>query len=78
MYELTAVDADDNITGVVESWEADFQGLMSEVADSFSSTFNVVYRTGRSIDDALEESISGELYLFVTTCECHALLRLVM
>lgn len=31
--------------------------------------FNVKYMTGRSIDDALEESISGEVFLFIVTCE---------
>lgn len=31
--------------------------------------FNVKYMTGRSIDDALEESISGETFLFIVTCE---------
>lgn len=30
---------------------------------------NAVYYTGRSLDDALSESVSGEIFLFVVTCE---------
>ena len=31
--------------------------------------FNIKYFTGRSIGDALNESLSGELFLFGITCE---------
>ena len=31
--------------------------------------FRVEYITGRSIDDALDESLSGEIFLFIVTCE---------
>ena len=30
---------------------------------------NVVYKTARSNDDAVAESVSGEVFLFVITCE---------
>ena len=41
---------------------------MEDEADNVD-VFNLKYITGRSIDDALEESISGEIFLFVVTCE---------
>lgn len=50
-------------------WLADFQDLMSEVADEYDTIPGIEYLTGRSIDDAMEESISGEGSLFGITCE---------
>lgn len=41
---------------------------MEERQDDFDA-LNVFYITSRSIDDALEESVSGEIFLFITTCE---------
>lgn len=50
-------------------WMADFQDLMSEVADEYDTIIGIEYLTGRSIDDAMEESISGEGSLFGITCK---------
>ena len=41
---------------------------MSEREEEFASIFGIKYITGRSIQEALEESVSGETFLFVTTC----------
>lgn len=49
-------------------WMMKFVELLEEEAGMNGDTFNVVYRTGRSIDDALAESISGEIILFAATC----------
>lgn len=49
-------------------WEGAFQDEMEKESDSVT-IFNFNYYTGRSIDDALEESTSGEIFLFVITCE---------
>lgn len=68
-YELqSSTDDGAAINGDVADWQADFQDLLEAEADTYS-VFNVLYLTGRSIDDALEESVSGELFLFITTCE---------
>lgn len=45
------------------------QDAVEEAAPDFAGTLNVFYITSRSIDDALEESITGEIMLFVATCE---------
>lgn len=45
------------------------QDTMEEKQDDFADVLNVFYLTSRSTDDALEESLSGELFLFVVTCE---------
>lgn len=45
---------------------------MEDRASDFSGTLNVFYITSRSIDDALGESIGGEIILFVITCELHS------
>eukprot|EP00904_Undaria_pinnatifida_P008217 jgi/Undpi1/4525/HiC_scaffold_18.g07879.m1 len=50
----------------ISDWQAEFQELMGEEA-SKSDVFNIKYFTGRSISDALNESLSGELFLFVIT-----------
>ena len=42
---------------------------MEEAAPDFAGTLNVFYITSRSIDDALAESIGGEIVLFIATCE---------
>lgn len=69
-YELASSSDDDaDINDVVLDWEANFQDLMEDKAESYSSIFTVLYLTGRSIDDALAESVSGEIYLFIATCE---------
>lgn len=41
---------------------------MEEATDDFD-VVDVYYFTSRSIDDALSESVSGEIYLFITACE---------
>ena len=46
----------------------DYQDFMKEQAEEYNSIFGIAYITGRSIDDALNESISGEIFLFVATC----------
>ena len=63
MRELAADGAD------VKGWQGEFEKLMEEAAISFHDIFNVKYLTGRSLSDALNESLSGELFLFVITCE---------
>ncbi|CAM9503125.1 unnamed protein product, partial [Ectocarpus sp. 13 AM-2016] len=35
--------------------------------DDFADVFEVFYVTSRSFDDALEESVSGEIFLYVAT-----------
>lgn len=50
-------------------WQGEFQELMAAAAISYDGVFNVKYMTGRSLNDALNESLSGELFLFVITCE---------
>ena len=52
----------------VREWQAKFQELMGEEA-GYYDIFNIKYFTGRSIGDALNESLSGELFLFGITCE---------
>lgn len=42
---------------------------MEEVAPDFAGTLNVFYLTSRSIDDALIESVAGEIMLYIATCE---------
>lgn len=42
---------------------------MEEEAPRFADVLNVFYLTSRSIDDALAESITGEIVLFIATCE---------
>jgi len=49
-------------------WMAEFQDFMENNADEYESVFGITYITSRSIDDALEESVSGEISLFVATC----------
>lgn len=41
---------------------------MDEAADDFD-VFGMFYLTSRSTDDALNESVTGEMFLFITTCE---------
>lgn len=43
---------------------------MEEAAPDFAGTLNVFYITSRSTDDGIEASITGEIGLFVATCEC--------
>lgn len=42
---------------------------MDERQHDFADVMNVLYLTSRSTDDALAESVSGEMFLFITTCE---------
>lgn len=42
---------------------------MEESQDDFADVFSVLYLTSRSIDDALAESVSGEIFLYIATCE---------
>lgn len=51
------------------AWQKKFQDLMAVEVHRYSDTFQAFYRTGRSLADALEESVSGEVFLFVITCK---------
>ena len=66
MYVLDANtdDAEDD----ANDWMADFQDFMKDQEDEYESTIGIEYITSRSIEDALTESVSGESFLFVTTC----------
>ncbi len=47
-----------------------YDNLGTDAGDAgISATFNLRYFTGRSLDDALAASVSGETFLFVITCE---------
>eukprot|EP00903_Cladosiphon_okamuranus_P022061 g20288.t1 len=48
-------------------WNGEFQDAMEEAAPDFAGTLNVFYLTTRSLEDALAESVSGEIGLFVAT-----------
>lgn len=58
----------DDEYGEVYEWEGLFQDRMRKKAAEIESV-NVAYFTGRSMDDSLAESVSGEVFLFVVTCE---------
>lgn len=45
------------------------QDKLEASTDDFADVFEVYYLTSRSFDDALEESVSGEIFLYVATCE---------
>ncbi|CAM9472819.1 unnamed protein product [Ascophyllum nodosum] len=62
--DTTTDDADEE----ANEWMTDYQDFMKEQAEEYNSIFGIEYITGRSIDDALNESISGEIFLFVATC----------
>lgn len=44
------------------------QDLMAKEAEELDY-LNLVYFTSRSIDDAIEESISGDVHLLIIICE---------
>lgn len=52
-------------------WELELQNFFGDEAGAIREEdgVNVVYFTSRSLDDALGESVSGEIFLFGTTCE---------
>lgn len=54
--------------GETLDWLQEFIDLMDDEVDNYKDTFTLVYLTGRSIDDALEESVTGEVFLFIITC----------
>ena len=43
---------------------------MEESVADFAGVLSVAYITSRSTDDGLNESVNGETFLFVITCEC--------
>lgn len=45
------------------------QDTLGETAADFADDLNVFYFTSRATDDALADSISGEVVLFVITCK---------
>ncbi|CAM9814630.1 unnamed protein product [Ectocarpus sp. 4 AP-2014] len=57
-------DEDVDINENVYDWNEAFQNAMDAVSDDFD-VFGVFYLTSRSTDDAISESVSGEIYLFV-------------
>ncbi|CAM9613684.1 unnamed protein product [Ectocarpus sp. 12 AP-2014] len=62
-------DDDADINEDVHDWnEASFSEAMDEAADDFD-VLDVYYLTSRSTEDALEEAVSGEIFLFITTCK---------
>ncbi|CBJ26534.1 conserved unknown protein [Ectocarpus siliculosus] len=63
-------DPDDgaDINEDVFDWNEAFQDAMDEAANNFD-VFDVFYLTSRSTDDALNESVTGEMFLFIITCE---------
>lgn len=67
-YEVAASLSVDDEYGEVYEWEGLFQDRMRQKAAGVD-TLNVAYFTGRSMDDSLAESVSGEVFLFVVTCE---------
>ncbi|CAM9459401.1 unnamed protein product [Scytosiphon promiscuus] len=62
-------DDDAQINEDVYNWNEQFQDTMEEAQEDYANVLNVFYLTSRSTDDALEESVSGEIFLFITTCE---------
>ena len=50
------------------------QDLIEAEQDNYGD-LNIEYMTGRSLDDGLEESVSGEIFLFVATCMLNDRLR---
>lgn len=66
MYLLDAntEDAEDDAF----KWMADYQDFMADLDNKYDSIFGVEYITSRSISDALGESITGEMSLFLATC----------
>lgn len=68
-YDLQgSADQGDSVNAEIEEWQEDFQDAMAGEVDN-ADLFNLYYFTERSIDDALAESLSGEIFLFITTCE---------
>ncbi|CAM9472679.1 unnamed protein product, partial [Ascophyllum nodosum] len=63
LLDTNTDDADEE----ANEWMANYQDFMKEQTDEYSSIFGIEYITGRSIEDALNESISGEIFLFVAT-----------
>ncbi|CAM9359742.1 unnamed protein product, partial [Ectocarpus fasciculatus] len=59
-------DEDADINEDVFDWNEAFQEAMGEVSGDFD-VFGVFYLTSRSTDDALIESVTGEMFLFITT-----------
>lgn len=68
-YDLQgSADQGDSVNTEIEEWQEDFQDAMAGEVDNYD-IFTLNYLTDRSIDDALAESLSGEIFLFITTCE---------
>ncbi|CBJ26537.1 conserved unknown protein [Ectocarpus siliculosus] len=63
-----ASDPDDgaDINDYVFDWNEAFHDAMQEATDDFD-VLDVYYLTSRSGNDALEEAVSGEIFLFITT-----------
>lgn len=70
-WEVLQTEGDAALLEEVNDWQLVVQDFLGGELGGWASEHNVnaVYYTGRSLDDALSESISGEIFLFVVTCE---------
>lgn len=50
------------------AWLLEFIELMGDEVDRHGDLFTVAYLTGRSVEDALRESVTGEIVLVMMTC----------
>lgn len=66
-YEVELAD-DDEVEEESMAWQKEFIDLLGNEADSYSDTFNIVYQADRSVDDALGESLTGEIPIAITAC----------
>ncbi|CAM9710197.1 unnamed protein product, partial [Ectocarpus sp. 4 AP-2014] len=61
-------DDDADINKEVFDWnEAAGEDKLEASTDDFADVFQLFYLTSRSFDDALEESVSGEIFLYIAT-----------
>lgn len=65
---MTQTEGDLALLAEVNEWQLIVQDFLEVELGGWSPEYNAVYYTGRSLDDALAESVSGEIFLFVITC----------
>lgn len=69
-YALEKTIGDEAQEEVALEWLDVFQDYLGDETGSVEEEgVNIVYFTSRSLDDALSESVAGEIFLFVATCE---------
>ena len=73
-YDVAVTSGDDTERREVLEWQSSVQDVLAGEVDvgvtaEGSSGLNVYYFTGRSLDDAVEEAVAGEVFLAVITCE---------